>query len=319
MPSKHFHPDLRIARFLPRSTVGPRRLRLIRRFTAAAGKPRPGIDVVQLESDAPEVSVRIFRPANAGPRTPALLWIHGGGYVIGTAAQDDPFCRRISDQLGVIVASVDYRLAPEHPFPMPLHDCYAALTWLAGQPDVDPRRIAIGGASAGAGLAAALALLAKERGEVQPVLQLLSYPMLDDRTTARTDIDQRPLRLWNANCNRFGWQSYLGPAHGGEISALASPARYEDLAGLPPAWIGVGTCDLFHDENVAYAERLRRAGVDCTLHVTPGAYHAFDMIEAKAPISQAFRQAQSTALDSALNGTGDPGGSTTVADTPPST
>lgn len=304
MPSKYFHPDLRIARFLPRSTVGPRRLRLFRRLPIPAGKPRPGIDVVRID---PDVAVRVFRPAEATGRTPALLWIHGGGYVIGTAAQDDALCRRISDHLGVIVASVDYRLAPEHPFPTPLHDCYAALTWLAGQPDVDPGRIAIGGASAGAGLAAALALLAKERGEIQPVLQSLSYPMLDDRTAARTDIDQRPLRLWNTNCNRFGWKSYLGPAHGGKIPPLASPARYEDLAGLPPAWIGVGTCDLFHDENVAYAERLEQAGVDCTVLVTPGAYHAFDLIEAKAPISRAFREAQLAALDNALNGTGETG------------
>jgi acetyl esterase/lipase len=140
-----------------------------------------------------------------------VLWIHGGGYVIGTAAQDDQFRRLIADRLGIVVASVDYRLAPEHPFPTPLHDCYAALGRLAGQPDVDPERIAIGGASAGAGLAAALARLAKERGEIRPVLQLLASPVLDDRTTTRTDIDQRPLRMWNTANNRFGRRSYLGP------------------------------------------------------------------------------------------------------------
>lgn len=305
MPSQLLHPDLRAARFLPRSAVGPRRLKVFR-LLSAASRPRPGVVVVPVE---PEVSVHLYQPAKTPPRAPALLWIHGGGYVIGTPAQDDRFCRRIADQLGIIVASVDYRLAPEHPFPTPLHDCYAALDWLAGQPDVDPERIAIGGASAGAGLAAALALLANERGEIKPVLQLLSYPMLDDRTTTRTDIDQRPLRLWNTKSNRFGWQSYLGTAYGGKVPPLAAPARYDDLSGLPPTWLGVGTCDLFHDENLAYAERLEQAGVTCTVHVTPGAYHAFDMVEPKAPISQAFRHAQVTALTKALNGTdSSPGG-----------
>ncbi len=195
---------------------------------------------------------------------------------------------------------MNYRLAPEHPFPTPLHDCYAALSWLADQPDVDPARIAIGGASAGGGLATALALLAKERGEITPVLQLLAYPMLDDRTTTRTDIDERHLRLWSVKSNRFGWRSYLGPLHGGDVPPLAAPARYEDLSGLPATWIGVGTCDLFHDEDIAYAERLTQAGVDCTLHVTPGAYHGFDLVERKAAISQAFTKAQVTALAGAL-------------------
>jgi acetyl esterase/lipase len=228
--------------------------------------------------------------------------MHGGGYVLASAAQDDRFCRRIADQLGIVVASVEYRVAPEHPFPTPLHDCYAALSWLAGQSDVDPTRIAIGGASAGGGLAAALALLAKERGEIQPVLQLLTYPMLDDRTTTRADVDHRALRIWNAKSNRFGWRSYLGPAHGDDVSPLAAPARSDDLSGLPPAWLGVGTCDLFHDEGLAYAERLEQAGVDCTLHVTPGAYHGFNVVEPKAAVSRAFWQSQVTALEGALKG-----------------
>jgi acetyl esterase/lipase len=231
------------------------------------------------------------------------MWIHGGGMVLGDAAQDSGFCRRIADQLNIVVVSVEYRLAPEHPFPTPLEDCYTALQWLARQPDIDPSRIAIGGASAGGGLAAALTLLAKERGEIRPVLQLLSYPMLDDRTTARTDIDQRRLRIWSQKSNRFGWRSYLGPATAdGNVPALAAPARYDDLSGLPPAWIGVGTNDLFHDEDVTYARRLQQAGVASTLHVVPGAYHNFDSFEAKAAISRAFVKAQTTALGEALNG-----------------
>ena len=130
--------------------------------------------------------------------------------MLGDAAQDSRFCRRIAEQLNIVVVSVEYRLAAEHPFPTPLEDCYTALQWIARQPAIDPARIAVGGASAGGGLAAALALLAKERGEIRPVLQLLSYPMLDDRTTTRTDIDPRRLRIWSPGSNRFGWRAYLG-------------------------------------------------------------------------------------------------------------
>jgi acetyl esterase/lipase len=300
MNQQPFHPQLRAARFLPRTIITARTLPTLRVLTKLTGSTRrPDAQVVPVDED---VSVHVFRPASARPGTPALLWIHGGGMVLGDAAQDSAFCRRIADELNIVVVSVEYRLAPEHPFPTPLEDCYTALQWLARQPDIDPARIAIGGQSAGAGLAAALALLAKERGEIRPVLQLLSYPMLDDRTTTRTDIDPRRLRIWSPRSNRFGWRSYLGPdTVAGTAPPLAAPARYADLSGLPPAWIGVGTNDLFHDEDVAYARRLQQAGVASTLHVVPGAYHNFDSIEAKAAVSQAFIQAQITALDEALN------------------
>lgn len=300
MTEQPFHPQLRAARFLPRTFITARTLPTLRRLTRlAASTRRADAQVVPVTDD---VSVHVFRPAAARPRTPALLWIHGGGMVLGDAAQDSALCRRIADELNVVVVSVEYRLAPEHPFPTPLEDCYTALRWLAAQPDIDPARIAIGGQSAGAGLAAALALLAKERGEIRPVLQLLSYPMLDDRTIDRTDVDPRLMRLWSPASNRFGWSSYLGPASPDrDVSPLAAPARYDDLSGLPPAWIGVGTNDLFHDEDVAYARRLQQAGVDCTLRVVPGAYHNFDSIEAGAAISRAFVEAQLSALDGALN------------------
>jgi acetyl esterase/lipase len=295
-----FHPQLRFARFLPRTVITSRTLPALRVLTKLAGMfQRPGGHVVSVDAN---VSVRVFRPASARQPRPALLWIHGGGMVLGDAAQDSRFCRRIADQLDIVVASVEYRLAPQHPFPAPLEDCYTALRWLADQPGIDPTRIALGGASAGAGLAAALALLAKERGEIRPVLQLLSYPMLDDRTTTRTDIDPRRLRVWSQHSNRFGWRAYLGSAAAdGNVPQLAAPARYDDLSGLPPAWIGVGTNDLFHDEDVAYARRLQQAGVASTLHVVPGAYHAFDAVEAKAAVAQEFIQAQTRALGEALS------------------
>lgn len=301
MTGQPFDPQLRVARFLPRTIITARTLPALRLLTKLAARTRrPDAQVVAVDDD---VSVHVFRPATARPGTPALLWIHGGGMVLGDAGQDRAFCRRVADELGIVVVSVEYRLAPEHPFPTPLEDCYTALQWLARQPDIDPARIAIGGQSAGGGLAAALTLLAQERGEIRPVLQLMSYPMLDDRTTTRTDIDPRRLRIWSPASNRFGWSAYLeAGASGGEVSPLAAPSRYEDLSGLPPAWIGVGTNDLFHDEDVAYARRLQEAGIDCTLHVVPGAYHNFDSMEAKAPVSRAFVNAQIAALDAALNG-----------------
>jgi acetyl esterase/lipase len=200
-----------------------------------------------------------------------------------------------------VVASVDYRLAPESPFPVPLDDCYLALAWLADQPDVDASRIAVGGASAGGGLAAALALLARDRGEVELAFQSLSYPMLDDRTANRTDIDQRNFRLWNNKANRFGWQSYTGLAPGSPgVTDLAAPARCGDLTGLPPAWIGVGTLDLFHGEDLAYAARLDKAGVECAILEVEGAFHGFDLVRPRAGVSRDFRAAQVAALAPAL-------------------
>jgi len=294
-----FHPDLRrVARWLPRAGVSRRTLKPVRVVLGLQSKlPAKRVAV---ESVGP-VSVRVHRPSSSGRQLPALLWIHGGGYVIGTAAQDDAVCRRFADELGIVVAAVEYRLAPEHRFPVPLHDCHDALVWLGRQPDVDPSRIAVGGASAGGGLAAALAMFAHRRNEVQLVFQLLAYPMLDDRTSDRSDIDERMFRLWNTRANRFGWQSYTGHRPGSdEVSALAAPARCPDLSQLPPAWVGVGTLDLFHDEDVAYADRLRAAGVECALDVVEGAFHGFDLIRPKAEVSRAFRSAQVAALKVAL-------------------
>jgi acetyl esterase/lipase len=221
--------------------------------------------------------------------------------VMGTAVQDDAMCRHFARELGIVVAAVDYRLAPEHPFPTPLYDCYDALTWLAGRTDVDPNRVAVGGASAGGGLAAALAVLARHRGEIPLAFQLLAYPMLDDRTTTRAGVDERHFRMWNTKANRFGWQSYLGgPPGGTAVDELAAPARLDDLALLPPAWIGVGSFDLFHDEDIAYADRLGQAGITCELDVVPGAFHGFDLVLPKAGVSKDFRSAQVAALAAAI-------------------
>lgn len=304
MEGDDFHPDLRgVARWLPRAAIGPRSLKAVRNLTTLVGRrPARGVVVETLGADS-AASVRVFRPAGSSGALPALLWIHGGGYVMGAAAQDDPICRRFVDELGIVVASVEYRLAPEHRHPVPVNDCYEALTWLAGRPFVDRSRVAVGGASAGGGLAASLALLARERADFHLAFQLLVYPMLDDRTVLRRDVDQRRFRLWNNRSNAFGWEAYTGLRPGSpDVPALADAARYEDLSGLPPAWIGVGTLDLFHDEDVAYADRLRAAGVECTVNVVPGAFHGFDRVVPRAGASLAFRSAQVAALGSALLG-----------------
>jgi acetyl esterase/lipase len=262
-------------------------------------RPRDGVDVVRLGP----CSIRIHRPTSVPPGpAPALLWIHGGGFVIGTAAQDDRLCAELASTANVVVAAVDYRLAPEHPFPIPLDDCHDALVWLARQPDVDEGRIAIGGGSAGGGLAAGLALLARDRGEVRPVFQLLSYPMLDDRTSVRPEVDDRHCRLWNHRSNRFGWSAFLGREPGrDDVSERAAPARSQDLSGLPPAWIGVGSVDLFEREDVTYAEALRTAGGECDLVLVDGAFHGFDSVRPGSGIARDFRAAQARSLQQALS------------------
>jgi acetyl esterase/lipase len=239
--------------------------------------------------------VRLHRPpGDVGP-APAMLWIHGGGYVAGRPQQDDQACGQFSRTLGITVASPSYRRAPEHPYPAALEDLYAALKWLVSLPSVDSGRVAIGGESAGGGLAAALAFMVRDRGEISPVLQLLSYPTLDDRTVSNAAV-ARNYRLLNERSNWFSWASYLG----GADPDVAVPARRTDLAGLPAAWIGVGTVDLLYEEAVAYAERLRSASVPCHLEVVQGAFHSFDRVHARAPVSRAYFDSQCEALRAAL-------------------
>lgn len=301
MPGDTLHPELRtVARFLPRGVGGPGAMRISRALLSLTSRRRPprGVTVEPLGT----ASVRVHRPpaTEAAPH-PGLLWIHGGGYIQGSPAQDDRFCSLVASRLGAVVAAVEYRKAPEHPYPAAIEDCHDGLVWLSQQPDVDPARIAVGGASAGGGLAAALAIYARRQGRVAPAFQLLVYPMLDDRTALRDDIDETNFRLWNIKSNRFGWRSYLGREPGSPgVTGTEAAAREEDLAGLPPAWIGVGTCDLFLDEDRAYAERLQRAGVPVCLHEEPGAFHGFDAIRPGASPSRRFRAAQMDALAAAF-------------------
>ncbi|MGJ0120580.1 alpha/beta hydrolase [Williamsia sp. MIQD14] len=298
MTTTPIHAELRrISRLLPRNPINARTVPLVRAATRLlALVPDRGVETVRLPSGA---SVRVHRPPTAPTAqhpAPAMVWIHGGGYLFGTARQDDALCARFARTLGITVAAVDYRLAPEHPFPAPVDDCLTALRWLADQPTVNSDALAIGGASAGGGLAAALAQRVHDEGEFTPALQLLVYPMLDDRTPTPDADSARGHRLWSGASNTYGWSSYLGDTD----RDRAVPARRADLAGLPPAWIGVGTNDLFHDEDLAYARRLTEAGVACETVVVPGAFHAFDKAAPGATVTRDFFDAQCAALRGAL-------------------
>jgi acetyl esterase/lipase len=233
---------------------------------------------------------RVFTPAGGGSGA-ALLWIHGGGLVIGSAAQDDRRCIAIANELDVVVVSAEYRLAPEHPFPLPLDDCLDAWDWVqqnAAARGIDPRRVAVGGQSAGGGLAAALVQRLHDRGGAQPVAQWLFCPMLDDRTAANRELDAVRHIVWNNRSNRTGWSAYLGTAGAPVVPDYAVPSRRTDLTGLPPAWIGTGDIELFYDENKAYAERLTADGVPTTFDVVPGGPHAFESLGADAEVSVAY-------------------------------
>jgi acetyl esterase/lipase len=231
-------------------------------------------------ADHPALGVRIYRPTQASGPLPALLWIHGGGYMLGTAGMSDRTQADMALAAECLVVSVEYRLAPEHPFPVPLEDCYAALKWLAanaGELGVDSARIAIGGQSAGGGLAAALALLARDRAEVSVIFQLLMCPMIDDRNTTPSSHFITMEGFWNRRTNLSGWAAYLGREPGGaDVPAYAAAARATDLKGLPPAYLAVGDLDLFLDEDITYAQRLLQAGVPTELHVYTGAFHGFE-------------------------------------------
>jgi len=252
------------------------------------------------QNDRIKIRLRIYKPKFSSAPTPVLIWLHGGGYVIGNPEQDDGSCAQFVRELGITVVSVDYRVAPKDPFPAGLDDVYAALKWMVSNSkelSIDAKRIAIGGASAGGGLAAALVQLTHDRQEIKLIFQLLTYPMLDDRTVLRANIDDSNNVTWNQKSNRFGWESYLGMKCGAEdVPVYAVPARRVDLSGLPKAWIGVGTLDIFHDEDAAYAERLKACGIECEIDIVTGAFHGFDVFDPQLPIVQDFRKSQIAAL-----------------------
>jgi triacylglycerol lipase len=244
--------------------------------------------------DEPDVTVLVHRPTEGSVPCGGILHIHGGGYVSGSAAAMSPAHRALAAELDCVIVSVEYRLAPETRFPGAVEDCYAALAWMTGAAadlGLDPTRLGVMGESAGGGLAAGLALLARDRREYGLAFQHLIYPMLDDRTCISTD--PNPFTgeyIWTAEHNRFGWKCLLGVEPGGpDVSPYAAAARATDLAGLPPTFIATGALDLFVDENLDYARRLIRSAVPTELHVYAGAYHGFHFDAKAAPTRKALR------------------------------
>jgi triacylglycerol lipase len=279
----------------------------------AAPEPTPEQAAVACEqrfipgpSGAPDVRVLIYTPPGEakGPR-PLYLAIHGGGYVLGAPEINDLGNRTLAREVGCIIVAPAYRLAPETRYPGALEDCYAALKWMHAEARAlggDPARIAIGGGSAGGGHAAALAIYARDKGEVPICLQVLDSPMIDDRTG--TNSDPHPYCgefVWPPSNNRFGWKSLLGMEPGGPNTPKgAAAARVEDLAGLPPAFIHIGAIDLFLEEDLEYARRLIRAGVPTELYVVPGAFHGFGAAGGGSPQVQTVARLASNALKRAF-------------------
>jgi acetyl esterase/lipase len=240
----------------------------------------------------PKIHMRTHRPKGASGSLPCVYSIHGGGYVLGSYNTDDLRFESWCGTLGIMGVSVDYRLAPEVSYPGPLDDCYRGLKWAfehAEEIGMDPDRTGVYGPSAGGGLAAALALSVRDRGEMALAFQLLESPMLDDRQeTTSSNFDQIP--IWSKEANEFGWRSYLGESYGtADVSQYAAPARAADLSGLPPSYVSVTAADGFMDEDVEYGLRLNRAGVPTEIHVYPGAPHGYQMFVDSAVARQSAR------------------------------
>ncbi|MBA2934065.1 alpha/beta hydrolase [Sphingomonas sp. CGMCC 1.13654] len=280
-------PDLR-----PLLDLFPTRLLTVDNLAEARARilPIPAAEVsgisrrtlsIASRTGGPDIGLQMYKPDRTGP-FPCVFHMHGGGFVMGAARDMAPIHMMLAHELNCAIVSVDYRLAPEAIFPANIEDCYDALAWTfanAGSEGVDRDRIGVMGESAGGGLAAALALLARDRGEYALAFQHLVYPMLDDRTGSAGELHPTAGEfIWPAANNRFGWAALLGCAPGSNgVSPYAAAARADDLSGLPPTFLATGALDLFVDEDMAYAQRLLRAGIPVEFHIYPGAFHAFDI------------------------------------------
>lgn len=258
---------------------------------------------------ADEVPVRVYSPAGVAESLPGLLFIHGGGFATGTLDSGDYLCSEVAAEVGAVVVSVDYRLAPEHPFPAGLEDCYAALRWFAASAadvGVDSSRIGVSGVSAGGGLAAALTLLTRDREGPALCFQLLNIPELDDRLETPSMQQYVDTPLWHRANAVLSWKYYLGAGvepGGSEVSPYAAPARAADLAGLPSAFVMVCQFDPLRDEGIEYAQRLVQAGVRTELHLYAGTFHGSQLIR-EAAVSRRMRADE---LDELRRGLGAPG------------
>ncbi|HEY2057634.1 MAG TPA: alpha/beta hydrolase [Amycolatopsis sp.] len=257
------------------------------------------LELWEVEADGPNgpIPAIVGRPAGVTTAVPVLYWLHGGGMVLGgNRGRDLLFLKQYAVELGLAFVAIDYRVAPEHPHPAPVEDCYAGLEWTvehAAEFGIDPERVLVGGASAGGGLAAAVALLARDRSGPALLGQLLLYPMLDDRNDTPSAYQMAGSGSWDRTANNVGWTALLGDARGGpDVSPYAAPARATDLSGLPPAFLDVGNAETFRDEVITYATRLSLAGIQTELHMWPGAFHGFDGMAPQAALSQQASEAR---------------------------
>ncbi len=281
-----------------------RRRTFLTLMEAGGEEPDPRVATEDLHvpgpDGAPDVRVRTYRPVGLDGPIPALFYIHGGGMVIGAIESEDAIVRRRCLDLGCAAVSVDYRLAPENPHPAPVEDCYAALSWMAANAErlgIDPDRIAIYGGSAGGGLAAGTALLARDRGGPALAFQMLLYPMLDDRCNTPSGREVEEIGVFDGWASREGFEALLGErADTDAVDHYAAPARCADLTGLPPAWIDVGELDALRDESIDYARRLLGAGVPTELHITAGCFHASEVFVPDAESSGRIVAARVEAL-----------------------
>ena len=284
------------------SNFGRKLTRLLLPLLLPKTKLPAGVSIEWVRSASGQ-RLRTYTPSGTATRA-AMLYIHGGGMMIGAPKMDDGLLANLAAELDIFIVSPEYRLAPENPYPAPLDDCHEAWQWMlanASERGIDTKRMAIGGESAGGGLAAGLVQLIHDEGGQRPIAQWLFCPMLDDRTAMDRSLDSLNHFVWNNKLNDAGWKSYLGAKFGtDQVPAYAAPSRRNDFNGLPPAWIGVGDVELFYEEDRTYAEKLSAAGVACQLDVVAGGPHAFEGMVPDDVVSRQYMARAKSWLKAAL-------------------
>ena len=286
-------PDLKAAlESFPGFNITEEFLPIIRQFPAKPALQTPQYEEVFIDGGSSSQPLRclIIDPIPDADNRPAMLYLHGGGFVFGSPDITLPTAQKLAEDVGCLIILPDYRLAPEHPFPAALEDGLRTLSWLdrnAEQLKLDKSRIAIGGDSAGGGHAVVLTAALNSRSSITPSYLFLAYPMLDNET----GLDgEGGTSIWTAANNKFGWGAYLGGETAGNIAEEAVPAKIADLRNFPSVFLATGTLDLFFDENLTFVKKLQNQGVAVKQHIFKGAYHAFDVLVPEAKISQDFHR-----------------------------
>lgn len=301
--NERIHPELKeMFMKTPEMTITDETLPAMRKNFIFAPEALPKDESVEVHNEMinSNLRVRVYKPKKEMKEYPALLWIHGGGHILGTPEQNEALMFEFVKKAECIIAAPDYRLAPEHKYPANVDDCYAALVWMTENLPVKKDKVAVAGQSAGGGLTAAVALRARDEGKPAICFQMPLYPMLDCRNITPSSYQIKDHRVWNRDFNLTAWKMYLGDING-DVPEYASPALAKDLSGLPPAYIMVGTLDPFRDEDIDYANRLMKAGVPVELHVVPGAFHGFEISDMSLSFGIRFRNEYINALAEALN------------------